>query len=405
MHLRMVSITRWLGLDSSKDNQTCQLHYFVDASQLAYGAVSYLRVGDYAGNTSCSLVMSKSYLVPKNEISIPRLELLGAVTAVKMDCMLRKELHMQLRPSVFWTDSLIVLHNLTNERKRFPPFVSRRLALITKATNVNSWNYVPTSLNPADLLPRGARADIVVIIVKGNVWFTGPEYLTQSPSKWAGRFKKNELSPEEVKLFDKARVDCFSSCVVDNTTSLVDKLIIYFSSWYKLKKATVWILKFKAYVMSCRSKDIRLDKKLTVDDLRAAESALIMYAQRQCFGDVIQRMPNKEPISKQSSVMKLDPIVIDGIMRVGGRLDRAPVGFEARHPIILAHVSHLIISHFHVLTGHGGIGLTMNSLFQRFWIMKATSAIRRVITNCTHCRLRYAKPNQQLMTNLPQDRL
>ena len=77
-------------------------------------------------------------------------------------------------------------------------------------------------------------------------------------------------------------------------------------------------------------------------------------------------MPNKVPVSKQFSLMKLYPIVIDGIMRVDGRLDKAPVGFEARHPIILAHVSHitrLIISHFHVLTGHGSIGLTMNSLF------------------------------------------
>ena len=117
MHLRMVSIPRWLGLDSLKDNQTCQLHYFLDASQLAYRAVSYLRVVDYAGNTSWSLVISKSYLVPKNEISISHLELLGTVTAVKMDCMLRKELHMHLRPSVFGTDSLIVLHSVINERK------------------------------------------------------------------------------------------------------------------------------------------------------------------------------------------------------------------------------------------------------------------------------------------------
>ena len=90
--------------------------------------------------------------------------------------------------------------------------------------------------------------------------------------------------------------------------------------------------------MSYRSKEIRLDKKLTIDDLLAAESVLITYEQRQCFGDVIQRMPNKVPILKQSSVMKLDPIVIDGIMQVGGQLDRAPVGFEARYPIILAHV-------------------------------------------------------------------
>ena len=47
----------------------------------------------------------------------------------------------------------------------------------------------------------------------------------------------------------------------------------------------------------------------------------------------------------------------------------------------------------------------MNSVFQRFWIIKATSSIRRVITNCTHCRLRHSKPNKQLMANLPQDLL
>ena len=69
------------------------------------------------------------------------------------------------------------------------------------------------------------------------------------------------------------------------------------------------------------------------------------------------------------------------------------------------HITPLTISRFHVLTGHDGIDLTTNSLFQQFWIMKATSTIHRVITDCTHCRLRYAKLNQQLMANLPQDQL
>ena len=120
---------------------------------------------------------------------------------------------------MFWADSLIALHSLINERKRFPPFVSRWLALITKATNVNNWNYVPTSLNSADLQSSSARADITV---KRNVCFTGPEYLTQIPSNWPRRFKKKKMSSEEIKLFDKARVDCFSSCVVDNMTFPVD---------------------------------------------------------------------------------------------------------------------------------------------------------------------------------------
>ena len=44
-------------------------------------------------------------------------------------------------------------------------------------------------------------------------------------------------------------------------------------------------------------------------------------------------------------------------------------------------------------------------LLQHFWIVKATSVVRRAISNCMHCRLRNANPGQQLMANLPHERL
>ena len=49
--------------------------------------------------------------------------------------------------------------------------------------------------------------------------------------------------------------------------------------------------------------------------------------------------------------------------------------------------------------------MTLNLLLQHFWIVKATSVVRRAISNCMHCRLRNAKPGQQLMANLPRERL
>jgi hypothetical protein len=40
-------------------------------------------------------------------------------------------------------------------------------------------------------------------------------------------------------------------------------------------------------------------------------------------------------IKRNSKLSKLDPFIEDGILRVGGRLDRALISYDAKHPIIL----------------------------------------------------------------------
>ncbi len=68
--------------------------------------------------------MAKSHLAPKDEVSIPRLELMAAVLAVKLDERVKKELNIEVQRSFFWSDSSIVLQSLHNRKKRFPLFVS-----------------------------------------------------------------------------------------------------------------------------------------------------------------------------------------------------------------------------------------------------------------------------------------
>ena len=203
-HLKTVSIPRWFGLLPLDCGQTYRLHYFVDASKEAYGAVCCLRTVDKNGAIKCSLVVSKSRLSSQDETSIPRLELLAAVLAVNIDCTLRKELKIPSKPSMFWSDSLIVLQSLANERKRFPLFVSRRLLLITKHSCIDNWSHVPTKLNPADILSGGSRA---VVLAKIHKWFEGPQFLNNNPSCWPVCCKKCELSADEVKCFDKKHVN------------------------------------------------------------------------------------------------------------------------------------------------------------------------------------------------------
>ena len=94
-----------------------QLHHFSDASQLAYGACSYLRLVNENGFVRCSFLIGKSRLAPLKTVSIPRLELTAAVLAVKLDSMLRKELKVEITATTFWCDSTAVLQILANSRE------------------------------------------------------------------------------------------------------------------------------------------------------------------------------------------------------------------------------------------------------------------------------------------------
>ncbi len=113
-------------------------------------------------------------------------------------------------------------------------------------------------------------------------------------------------------------------------------------------------------------------------------------------------------LKRSSHFVKLDPIMQDGILRVGGRLHRSALPADAKHPVILPknhHVSNLILRHIHQETGHSGRSYTLSKLRERFWVPQADSVLRRILSKCVTCRKISAKPGKQWMANLPQDRL
>ena len=61
-----------------------QLHMFCDSSQLAYGAVAYLRGSTPKSETQCTFVMSRSKVAPIKPQTMPRLELLAAVLGAEL---------------------------------------------------------------------------------------------------------------------------------------------------------------------------------------------------------------------------------------------------------------------------------------------------------------------------------
>ena len=78
-----------------------QLHVFCDSSQLAYGAVAYLRGTTPKRGTKCTFVMSKSKVAPIKPQTMPRLELLAAVLGAELakylsNTILPKFIHLKL---------------------------------------------------------------------------------------------------------------------------------------------------------------------------------------------------------------------------------------------------------------------------------------------------------------------
>ena len=69
-----------------------ELHIFCDASEKAYGAVTYMRIEDSEGKVQVAFVMARSHVAPKKQLSIPHLELCAALSGAQLAKILHTEL-------------------------------------------------------------------------------------------------------------------------------------------------------------------------------------------------------------------------------------------------------------------------------------------------------------------------
>ena len=125
LSIKTIAIPRSVLLISNRYVEY-QLHHFADASENAYGVVSYLRANKGV-NISCSFLFGKGRVAPLKSVSIPRLELVAAALAVNIDKMLKRALYLNITKVAFWTDSTTVLRYIRNDSARYATFVANRL--------------------------------------------------------------------------------------------------------------------------------------------------------------------------------------------------------------------------------------------------------------------------------------
>ena len=111
---------------------------------------------------------------------------------------------------------------------------------------------------------------------------------------------------------------------------------------------------------------------------------------------------------KSSSLRSLDPIFVDGLLRVGGRLASVLIPLESKHQIILPkkdRVTNLVAKYYHVISGHSGRECILSLVHKKFWIINASSLIRRILSKCLTCWQRHGPLCEQKMADLPADQI
>jgi hypothetical protein len=99
-----VKIPRCIRMDQYERLETLQIHIFTDASSEAYGAVIYARTTYQSGKIAIRIVASKTKVAPLAAVSIPRLEMMGAVIRVRLAQTVTSALQIPMKQ--FWCDSM-----------------------------------------------------------------------------------------------------------------------------------------------------------------------------------------------------------------------------------------------------------------------------------------------------------
>ena len=297
--LHSFSVRRCFTISEFGNVEMAQLH----ASEVGFGAVSYLRLTNSEKEVCVAFVIGKARVAPLKHVTIPCLELAAAVVAVRLDKMLSKQLEL--------------------------------------------------NLNAAS---RGMK---IGAFLKSSTWITGPDFLGKTEREWPASVDKASPHPD---ADPEVREEVLSFAAQAEEVCPTTKLLLHFSCWTRLKRAVAWItklkeklrLKIKENAQCGDQTSVKQVKKtnylpLTVDDLLLAEEAIVRFVQKKHYSSELAALKSGG-VKKSSQLYKLDPIAIDDVLSVGGRLSRSALPVETKHPAILpkeSHVSKLILQHVH----------------------------------------------------------
>ncbi|XP_044778557.1 uncharacterized protein LOC123327126 [Drosophila simulans] len=387
--LNQIRVPRWIWY---QPEVIIEHHGFCNASQRAYGAAIYIRV-EMGQKILTRLLTAKTRVAPVKTVSLPRLELCGAVLLNQMVTAILPHMPSASSDIRCWTDSTIVLAWLRKPACNWTTFVANRVAKITQATPVDCWAHVRSEQNSADLASRGVSLHE---LAENHLWWHGPEWLQGPRELWPAQsdtLPVTELEQRAVKVhFVKA------------------PSIDFLERFSKLDKALRVLVYVQRFLKRCRKGSFLPSSRPTSEEIREAERTLTSIAQRRAYGQELQHLTEKRPLPVSSPLVNLFPFIDQhGLLRACGRLTASKtLQYDERHPILLPYdcrLSRLIVQFTHQITLHGGSQLIVRLIRTKYWIPKIKNLVKAVVNPSKICTIYKKRLQTQLMGDFPTDRV
>ena len=204
--------------------------------------------------------------------------------------------------------------------------MANRIAIIRDGSDPDQWQHVSGDQNPGDDLSRGLSAEA---LLSSDHWIKRPAFLWEQKERWPqGPLSLGSIPDEDPEV----KVD-----VNGNVTSVAVPfcpLVDYFrrtSSWHRLKKSIAWFLRYheNLQLASTRKKLAIASpnapwRRINMKEMRAAELEILKCVQLHYFPEELQSLTKSgvhvAHVKKTSGLQSLDPVLVDGLIRVGGRL-------------------------------------------------------------------------------------
>ena len=363
---------------------------FVDASQQAYGASSYLRIEYEDGTATSRLIASKSKVAPLTPMTVPRLELIGAIVGLRLTQSISRTLRLPITAATLYSDSTDVLWWIRGRGRDFRPFVANRIGEIQNSTEPAQWQHVSTNENPADLCSRGMSP---IELVESRLWWNGPEWLLNAKNEWPKmQLAESPKVMPEMKKAKKQETEIITCVTVQasqpQTVVRPCEAVIStgwrlsptrFSSWCRLIHIHARVRRV-LHNMSKRGEK-QTSKAISPQEIREAEDEVVRLHQREAFSNEYKALKSGKPIPSKSPLIQLSPVLDEeGCIRSNGRLQFAEyLPYDVHFPKVLPRghwVTKLIVKHYHEQANHtAGTNFVLSQVSEKYWIVAAREEI------------------------------